>query len=156
MGWIDIADGVLRVLSGLLTPVIGVIAVYIAYQQHKTNKDKLRLELYGKRLKVYQALSEFIGRTVRQGDVDDESLYKFLRETAEANFLFGAEMGTYLHEIYLKAIDLQYLEKAIKNPTSPVGEKREAIYDKRQIVFDWFKNQFNVAQEKFGKQLRFE
>jgi hypothetical protein len=43
-----------QVLQGLLTPVIGGIALYIAWQQYKGNKFKLVLDRYERRLRIYQ------------------------------------------------------------------------------------------------------
>ena len=51
--WIDI-------LSALLTPLIALIAVYVAYQQHKINKIRLQHELYERRLRVYKAVQTFM------------------------------------------------------------------------------------------------
>jgi hypothetical protein len=39
-------DEVLRISQGLLTPVIGAIATYIAWQQWRTNQNKLKLDRY--------------------------------------------------------------------------------------------------------------
>lgn len=36
-----------EVLSGLLTPVIAIFTVYIAYQQHRLTRVKFRHESYG-------------------------------------------------------------------------------------------------------------
>ena len=38
----------------MLTPIIAVVATYIAWQQWNTNKQKLILDRYDRRLKVYE------------------------------------------------------------------------------------------------------
>ena len=48
--------------SALLTPVIGVVAVYVAWQQWKTNDIKLKLDLYDRRLKIYLKVKEFFDK----------------------------------------------------------------------------------------------
>ena len=58
--------------STLLTPIIAVIAVYIAYQQHKTNRDNFRLNLYEKRYSVYRAINDFISHIIVDAKVDDQ------------------------------------------------------------------------------------
>jgi hypothetical protein len=43
-------------LQGLLTPVIGLTTLYIAYQQHQMEKAKSRHERYERRLKFFKQL----------------------------------------------------------------------------------------------------
>ena len=46
--------------AALLTPVIAIIATYIAYQQYRANQLKLRHEPYDRRLLLYNAVAEFL------------------------------------------------------------------------------------------------
>lgn len=39
-------DEVLRISQGLLTPVIAAVTTYIAWQQWRTNQNKLKLDRY--------------------------------------------------------------------------------------------------------------
>jgi hypothetical protein len=40
------------ILAALLTPVIAILAVYIAWQQWDTNRNKLKLDLLNSHLKT--------------------------------------------------------------------------------------------------------
>jgi hypothetical protein len=53
MDWID-------VLSALLTPTIAILGIYIAYQQWRTNKNRLKLELFDKRYEIFTNIKKFI------------------------------------------------------------------------------------------------
>jgi hypothetical protein len=44
----------LQILQGLLTPVIAIVALYIAWQQYKVNERKFAFDQYERRLRVYQ------------------------------------------------------------------------------------------------------
>ncbi len=46
-------QALIDVFSALLTPVIAAIAVYVAYQQWQTNRRRLQLDLYDRRLRIY-------------------------------------------------------------------------------------------------------
>ena len=47
-------EEMIEISTALLTPIIAIIATYIAYQQWKTNQLKLNLERYDRRLEVYE------------------------------------------------------------------------------------------------------
>ena len=79
--WIDI-------LSALLTPTIALIALYIAYQQHKTNQQRLRHETYERRLKVYKAVQAHLSIILRAGKTSYQECTLFYSEASEAAFLF--------------------------------------------------------------------
>ena len=54
----------IQMFSALLTPVIAAIAVYIAHQQWQTNCRRLELDSCDRRLRVYQAVSQFISKVL--------------------------------------------------------------------------------------------
>ena len=144
MIWLDI-------LQGLSTPVIGIAVVYIAYQQHKTNRNKLRLDLYDRRFKLYNEITSLLGSIVQKGDVSDDDLAGCLRNTKEAVFLFKEDIPKYIDELYEQACELQYLEKVIGNKVP--GADIEKALEKRAEIFGWFPKQFRECTEKFKKYL---
>ena len=65
--------------KALLTPIIAIVTVYIAYQQWKTNELKLKLEKYDRRLRVYEEVIKILRdlelkilRTDEHGDIEIE------------------------------------------------------------------------------------
>ena len=133
------------VLSGFLTLVIAGIAVYIAWQQHKTNRNQFRLALLERRLKVFNSTGELIGIAISRGKVENDDLMKFLFETRENEFLFGPDITAYLHELYSKASDVYSLEDAADE------EQRR----QRKEVLKWFSGQGDEAKKKFGVYMAF-
>jgi hypothetical protein len=57
--------------------MIAILAVWIACQQHKTSRYKLRLDLYDKRFNVFHKLISLVSSVVQQGNVTDEQLNEF-------------------------------------------------------------------------------
>ena len=86
-------------LQGLLTPAIAVTAVYIAYQQFRANKQKLKLDLFDRRYRIFEEVRTVLGLMYTSG-MKDVDLLKFVTETADAEFLFGPEIKEYCEEIY--------------------------------------------------------
>ena len=149
-------EGILNVFRALLAPVIAGVVAYIAYQQHKVNRDRLRLGLYDKRFKVFRGLIDLLGYIVTRGDVTNEELSHFYTATNEKEFLFNDDILGYLEEFQDKAKKLQWLQEKIKNPLlAPPGEAREKVFEERKEVFNWLTAQFEVSRNKFGKDLSF-
>src|SRR6266581_2715810 len=98
---------VVSVFSALLTPVIAIIATYIAWQQWKGNELKLRLERYEKRLRIYQEVIKMLSLIMRDADAKLEDLMTFRANTAEADFLFGPEIPEYIVEIFSRGLKLR-------------------------------------------------
>jgi len=55
--------------SALLTPLIALIAIYIAFQQHGINKLRLRHELYERRIAVYEAVQKHLSKISGAGQI---------------------------------------------------------------------------------------
>ena len=102
---------VLQILQGLLTPVIGVTTLYIAWQQWKTNERRAVLDRYERRLRIYQHVVEFLRVIVRDFKVEIPGILKLSAETAEADFLFGEDIPNYLDEIYTRGVKLHKLQR---------------------------------------------
>jgi hypothetical protein len=56
-----------ELFAALLTPVIAIVMTYIAIQQYRANKIKLRHDLYDRRLLLYNAVAEFLAHIIREG-----------------------------------------------------------------------------------------
>jgi hypothetical protein len=148
LGWeqvVKVLTGLVSVFSALLTPVIAVVAVYIAWQQYKTNKNQFRLALFDRRSKVFNSTGELIATVLRLARVEKADLTKFLWETRESEFLFGSDIAAYLHELYGKASDVYSLEAATDE------EPRKH----RVATLLWFSGQGDEAKKKFGKYMAF-
>lgn len=144
-----------EVLSALLTPTIAVVATYIAYQQHRTNKLKVRADLYDRRMQVVNAVTDLLGHIVSEGAVDFDHLRIFLQKTRESYFLFGDEIPEYLNDLYKAGVDLRHQTKKLFSDL-PVGPERTRLAEENGELVKWFMDQFDVAQKKFGKYLRLQ
>ena len=93
-------------LQALLTPLIAIIATYIAWQQWKANELKLKLERYERRLLVYREVVKILNLITRDFDPKLDDLMDFRVAVAEAVFLFGPEIPQYIEEIISRGLNL--------------------------------------------------
>jgi hypothetical protein len=138
-------EKVVPILSAMLTPAIALLATYIAWQQHKINKDQFRLGLFERRLKLFDSAGKLIATVIGSGKVADANLKEFLWDTKESEFLFGSDIKAYLADLYGKASDVYTLENAADEPQK----------NQRKQTLLWFSGQGDGLKKKFGKYMAF-
>jgi hypothetical protein len=70
-GWLDIA---IKLIPAFVTLVVGSLGVFIAFNQYRVSRDKLRLDLFDKRIAAYEKLQEYFICVLREGRVKDNAL----------------------------------------------------------------------------------
>jgi hypothetical protein len=138
-------EKLVRVLAALLTPAIAIVTTYIAYQQYQTNRRQHRLDLFEKRLAVFNSAMTLIPSIAQRGRVENlDQLFNMIRETRDHEFLFGPEIGAYISEVYQNGVDLEGIDFA--QPLDRAARAR---------LLQWFRGQSATATEKFRKYLDF-
>ena len=77
-------------LQGLLTPVIAVVATFIAYQQYRLRKDERERDMYDRRLAVYQKVVSVIHNVRASEPMNTKDALDWRHSLSEADF---AEMS---------------------------------------------------------------
>lgn len=141
--------------KALLTPVIAIVATYIAWQQWKTNRLKFHLDLYDRRLKVYEEVRQILSIIARDAVASYDDLLKFKRAVSEADFLFDPDIPAYIEEIYQRGVKLQYWSGEYRDYTQPIpeGYDHQKVCDGMHAELIWLSVQFDPAHEKFKKYL---
>jgi len=146
-------SSVIAVFQGLLAPVIAVIATYIAWQQWKANAQKLKLDLYQQRFRVFEAVRDILGMMYTTVS-DDKKLFELLSKTRGAEFLFGSEIKDYVENVYQHALQLSDTHKrldAILQTAPP--EVRKPLADAEQAEVAWAFAETREIADKFNKYL---
>ena len=148
-------EQVLEISKGLLTPVIAIIATYIAWQQWKINQQKLKLEKYDRRLHVYEEIKKILSIIARDAQAGTEDLLRFRTSVSEADFLFGPEIIDFIDEIYKRGLNLWRCNQKYRDytQTKPEGYDHEKVVDEMHKELTWLSEQFEPAKEKFRKYL---
>ena len=96
---------VLDVLSGLLTPLIAVLTTYIAYQQYRIRRDERSLQLYDRRLAIFNKVISIVDRTFACDRFNHQEAQEWATSTREADFLFGEEVEEAISYLYEKVLN---------------------------------------------------
>lgn len=143
-------------MNALLTPLIAIIATYIAWQQWQGNRLKLNMDRYDRRLRIYQEVLKML-RTCSNRKPDWPDVINFGSSSAEADFLFGPEIRQYIDEIISRASELIAAKAEYRDFTQPAPPE----YDHNKVVKEmmtqvkWFTEQIVGfgAKKKFTKYL---
>lgn len=135
-------------LAALLTPIVAVLGSFIAYRQWRLAQNKLKLELFDRRLSVYDATRALLASIMSSGKTKDEEVFKFMVATREAKWLLNDSIAEYLDkQLYHKVIDLQTLASELEGVG--VGEERTQNVHAQANIKKWLMAQFGVLDEKF-------
>jgi hypothetical protein len=98
---------IVQASAAALSPIIAVVGGWIAWQQVRIHRNKLKLDRFDKRFAVHEAAMTFVASITTRADIRTEELNEFLAKTRGSRFLLCEEIADYLSEIYRKAGELQ-------------------------------------------------
>jgi hypothetical protein len=159
----DWFDYVVAIGPPLVTGVVTIFLAYIAYQQWKTNQEKLRLDLYNRRFEVYSNTITFFQflSELPPGERSDEfkKVHRaFIRSSRESQFLFSNESKVFeilekIHSDSFKVIGF----KAIGTDVSKLGNNE--VFTKMQVdantVLADFDSSIKKLETAMSQYLRF-
>lgn len=113
-------------LSALLTPVLALVAIFIAVLQWKINRNRLKHELFDRRYEQYKAVTSFLNSILRNGEATTDAQQDFLSGTVGMEFTFSKEITDYLHQkIWVPAINLETAQSQFTD--LPIGDERSRL-----------------------------
>ena len=139
-------------LTALLTPSIAIGAVIVGWMQWIIARKKLRLDLFQRRLVVYEGAWRLAMGITVTGRVTEEELREFCRSTAEGRWLFSGAAEKCLTSMFDKASNLFDYQKIIGGGL-PEGERAEFIAWSAEIKL-WMEAQLPALEKIFAPELR--
>jgi hypothetical protein len=141
-------------LQALLTPAIGVLAVFIsvmqwhtADQQKKIAHQRVILDLFDKRIETFDALNGTMSEVVRKGTASVEDVMSFARVASRARSLFGDEVIDYLQQTRTAMVRLRL---AAAMTQTDDDAKRAAAADREAelmtALMDFYDNLWKLVQ----------
>jgi hypothetical protein len=141
-------------LQGGLTIVIALLALYIAYQQWRTNALKSKLDLFGRRCQVLDEVRKLLSLAYGKGDLTADELREFMSQMLPAEFLFGPEIKEYIGDIYSHGWSLSTANEQRRGIFEGAsGMNREEVVNKTQAEIKWLIKQLPITADKFRNYL---
>jgi hypothetical protein len=140
-------------LAPSATLIVGLSVAFIAWHQWRVARSKLRLDLFDRRYKVFEATRKFLGSILRDARFEDSQLFEFYAGTSDTEFLFGSEVVDYLTEIRKRALDMRLHQKLCE--PLPVGKERSCHVQAEHDQLVWLGNQLTAMSKTFRPYLSF-
>src|SRR6476660_4041466 len=86
-------------MINVLTTAVSILVLLVAYSQWRTANQRVVLDLFDRRLKVFNEIEAIIVNICQQGAATEEDYRAFVRAMAEARFLFGKPVDAYLKTV---------------------------------------------------------
>ena len=153
MTWIDI---IVKLTPAFVTLVLGTVGGFIAYGQYKTNRDKLRLDLFEKRLEAYEKLQLFFNELFKHARVKNDTIPILAEARYRFQFLFGDEIEKHIDEVWDKTLEMSALyDKMYGEDSLPLGKERTRVGEQHSDLLKWHRDQRKGSKTRFARYLKF-
>ncbi|ACE89496.1 hypothetical protein RHECIAT_CH0000503 [Rhizobium etli CIAT 652] len=118
----------MQTLAALLTPTIAAIAIVIAFMQWRTAHQKVMLDLFERRLKIYDQVHEVVAYFwTNEGNlVGFNAGRKLAAAHADARFMFGEEVAIAIEGLKSMVHQLSSLKNKLEKIETD-GPEREKL-----------------------------
>lgn len=148
--WLDLVS---KMFPAVVTLLLGTVALFVSYWQYQIAHQKLRFELFEKRLKIHENLTGFF-LSVSRGAKADEELLRKVRE--DARFLFGSEINEYIESIWGPAFEMNRLKAVINREHGGVTDEAIEIgYKELKKILQLFETKRDEISRIFRPYLDF-
>jgi len=151
--WLDI---VVKLTPAFVTSVLGGFGFWLAWRQHKIQNDKLRLDLFEKRLDAYEKLQEFFSHMLQHAVFDERATVLLHEARYKSRFLFDDGIRSHVEKLWEQGFKMRELRRKMYGPDAlPVGPERSAVCEKESAILKWIMDQMVASQERFARYLEF-
>jgi len=141
------------ILIQIPTLIIACLVTYIAWEQWQVARNKLRLDLFDRRYKVYDTTREFLAAIVRDASFSRSQFLAFNAGTSDAGFLFKGDVVDYIALIRTRASDMRANQEVYQD--MPVGDECSRHVQEEKDQLSWLTEQITFISEKFAPCLSF-
>lgn len=132
----------------IVSVVVGAIASFVAWQQWRTARHRLRFDLFEKRAAVYEATKRLISVVQLHGQITAEDLGEFNGAVRGAEFLFDGDTRAFVEKIGLMGFRARMASLAYDRQ-----ENRTELVDEVEDILEFLQQQGPNLEKMFAKYL---
>ena len=107
----------------IATLFVALFAANIAYRQWRTSHERVILDLFERRMAIYESVRAVIAEITREGTADGSSVFRYVKAADRLGLLFGVEVLSYSDETRERIVQLAYHEAMAKAADQNMKEK---------------------------------
>jgi ABC-type nickel/cobalt efflux system permease component RcnA len=142
------------VLQALSVLIIGGIGAYIAWRQWRTAHDRLKLDLFDRRLAAHQRLKDAVAPIAASGKVTLGDTDRFARAMSDMRFLFDKETEACVDQIYRAMLDKLTIDTQLERTRA--RNKEKALLKSSELFKRITDGVFTEVPERMEKFMRFD
>ncbi len=153
---VECSNDFVNQFSGYLPVVIAVFLAYIAYQQMRINKNKLKLDLYNQRFEVYASALQFYQEVI-SAECTKKEHRDFINKKESAYFLFSNNKYIYsiLNEMHTKS----FIINGFRNTAEQLNSSPEVFLKAQkesEEALQWFEKVLDKLRDEMNTYLNFK
>ncbi len=153
-------DQWLRLFQIIATFTVGGAGVFIAWQQMRSTNLRLKMDMYDRRLRVYDSVQTLLFKMGYSRLFNEDDILKFLKQVEAANFLFNDDVKHEIAQLKKLGFELCSLSEEIadnlkqkNDPGVGVQDERAALQLKRRKIKENIRNTAEKSLRLFDKYL---
>lgn len=135
----------------MIAAIAAFITAYFAYRNWRVSRDKLKLDLFDKRFKIYQSSVEFIRLSISDLGTNRNEHLKYILDTYHSRFLFDSDFFDYINSLVDRDSRLAIFKSKYDKGVATDEDIRMNMEDGK-----WMMEQFDVLNKKSEKFLRLQ
>jgi hypothetical protein len=132
--------------------LIAAVVALIGYFQWQTAHHRIVLDLFDRRFDTYESFRNIVTQHLTWGEITNEMLLDYVRNTSRARFLFGPEVVQYLENSYRSLVQVKYSEYSRHTPEA----KREPEEERVSLLFERLSSFYTETDALFGPYMRLQ
>jgi len=152
-------------IYNILTPLIAIIALGIAFFQLETNREKIRLDLYNRRFEIYTKTLDLYFelhnfKSIKEPSKEDIVTFKkvmrsFSKYQSESQFLFKEDSGVFsilggiFSNIWIIITYIEHNEEWRRLDDAAINQKKFEEYNVASMSFESDIGRLNIAIEPY-------
>ena len=148
MEYLDISTRVIAVIVAFVVALVTIL-------QWRTNKMRLRLEVFEKRYEIYRSIKHVLEYIVVHDDLDEigeDKIERFVYGVSETEFLFDGDVYGYVDDLKAKVMRWR-IQNRMFSKIEDETRRREKVKEVSQL-FDWILKQPPILRSKMALFLK--
>jgi hypothetical protein len=148
---INTLQNILNILSGLLTPIIAIIATWIAIMQLKAHRYKIKIDLFERRVRIFESIRNNLISVGNEGSTQKINWTEYNFACRQAIFLLNDKLVKYINQIDFVVHEINTGDIFIYGVGKlPEGEKVEKLVNEHSEHIKWIGDQLEPLEKIFA------